>query len=222
MTLLAPNCSFCIIAGRPVFLDVSRDLYFELSAQDEQIFMALIDGEAVTSDRQKALIDRGILSVEDGRPLVPASSPAVCSSALEGFDGLAKRRWALLPEVGAILFAYRQTLKSPGGLDRLLRRFRWQKLAAGTASHTPANELTRVYELVQTFTALRPFIPINTICLLDSLSMFEFLRRRQIWATLVFGISHRPFSAHCWLQVGGTVLNDAAGYVRSRTTILTV
>ncbi|WAC49787.1 lasso peptide biosynthesis B2 protein [Asticcacaulis sp. SL142] len=176
----------------------------------------------VSKDKLNRLVDRGIISVQGGRPIIPAKSAAITGSALEGFSPVARHPWRYLPEIGAILFDFHHRLKSPGGLYHIIQRFRRQKLAANVSSPACASETGRACELARQFTGLRPGIPINTICLLDSLAMFEYLRRRNIWPTLVFGISQRPFSAHCWVQLDGTVLNDAVGYVRSRTTILTV
>jgi hypothetical protein len=38
----------------------------------------------------------------------------------------------------------------------------------------------------------------------------------------VFGVQSRPFAAHCWLQLGGVVLNDTVDHVKRYTPIMVV
>jgi len=38
----------------------------------------------------------------------------------------------------------------------------------------------------------------------------------------VFGVKLNPFSAHCWVQAGDIVLNDAIDHVTIHTPILVV
>ena len=69
------------------------------------------------------------------------------------------------------------------------------------------------------FRSARPYVPIDTCCLLDSIAMITFLAKRQLHADLVFGVTADPFSAHCWAQYGTTVLNDALGHALTYTPI---
>ena len=72
----------------------------------------------------------------------------------------------------------------------------------------------------ETFRRARLYVPIETCCLLDSLSLIDFLSRRRLPARLVFGVTSDPFAAHCWVQAGEWVLNDLVGNVIAHTPIL--
>jgi hypothetical protein len=69
----------------------------------------------------------------------------------------------------------------------------------------------------QAFDQLMPFVPFQGECLFRSRLLLAYLRTEGRDATWVFGVRTRPFQAHCWLQLGDTVLDDAAerlcGYV---------
>ncbi|NJO12382.1 MAG: lasso peptide biosynthesis B2 protein [Gammaproteobacteria bacterium] len=59
-------------------------------------------------------------------------------------------------------------------------------------------------------------------CLLDCLVCIEFLATRGYYPAWVFGVRTAPFQAHCWVQLGGLVLNDTVEHVRGFTPILVV
>nr|WP_242069275.1 lasso peptide biosynthesis B2 protein [Paenibacillus dendritiformis] len=67
------------------------------------------------------------------------------------------------------------------------------------------------------FRLARRYVPIEPLCLLDSLALLKFLAKRGLHADLIFGVTSDPFSAHCWLQSGGLVLNDTVGNANSHT-----
>jgi hypothetical protein len=50
----------------------------------------------------------------------------------------------------------------------------------------------------------------------------EFLARHGIHPVWIFGVQARPFAAHCWLQLNGTVLNDTVDHVIGYTPIMAV
>jgi hypothetical protein len=80
----------------------------------------------------------------------------------------------------------------------------------------------RCVELVNAFRRLRPMFPRGHLCLFDSLALVEFLARYDIFPDWVFGIQLSPFSAHCWIQRGTTVLNDSVGKVQHYIPMMAV
>lgn len=83
------------------------------------------------------------------------------------------------------------------------------------------NEAT-VLEAVSIFRQARPYVPIETCCLLDSVSLVQYLARRRVHARMVIGVTCDPFAAHCWVQTRDWVLNDTVGNVIAHTPIMEV
>jgi len=74
----------------------------------------------------------------------------------------------------------------------------------------------------QAFDQLMPFVPFQGQCLFRSRLLLAFLRTERRDAAWVFGVRTYPFQAHCWLQAGDTVLDDAAERVCGYVPILAV
>jgi hypothetical protein len=66
------------------------------------------------------------------------------------------------------------------------------------------------------------WLPVSGKCLVRSFLLLRFLRRSGRDAAWVFGVTTWPFSAHCWLQVGGTALDDRPERVRAFTPICAI
>lgn len=56
-------------------------------------------------------------------------------------------------------------------------------------------------------------------CLIRSTALAIMLRRRNVPAQLVLGVTASPFSAHAWVQMRDLLLNDRIEHVRSFTPI---
>jgi len=74
----------------------------------------------------------------------------------------------------------------------------------------------------QVFDQLAPFAPFQGECLFRAFLLLAYLRLERRDATWVFGVRTYPFQAHCWLQVGDTVINDAVERICGYTPILAV
>lgn len=59
-------------------------------------------------------------------------------------------------------------------------------------------------------------------CLLDSLTLIEFLAHEGLYPHLVIGVQVRPFAAHSWVQEGPFVFNGTPEYAGAYLPILTV
>jgi hypothetical protein len=111
----------------------------------------------------------------------------------------------------------------------LLRRRKVQHAIAHLQSHTRKRDdigdvdLSFARERVATFKRLRPLLfTARGACLFDSLALCVFLARYRLFPRWVFGVTTRPFEAHCWVQHHGTVFNDTPEHVGSFTPILVV
>lgn len=99
------------------------------------------------------------------------------------------------------------------------RRARPGRLAVHSGSHPsdPLQASATVYD------RLRPFaLTARDRCLHDSLSLVGFMASEGFFPHWVIGVRTRPFSAHSWVQSGGTVLNDQHEHVRRFSPILVV
>lgn len=78
-------------------------------------------------------------------------------------------------------------------------------------------------ELANVFKHLRPLLFAGRKrCQLDTLGLILFLAHYHIRSQWVFGVQTGPWSAHCWAQIGPTVLNDSVEHVLRYTPILLV
>lgn len=89
-------------------------------------------------------------------------------------------------------------------------------------SGTPPPPERHVIEEAAAFRRVRLYVPVGMRCLVDSVALARFLRRRKRNVHVVFGVAVDPFSAHCWVQAGDIVLNDTLGNVTSHTPIRVV
>jgi hypothetical protein len=103
-----------------------------------------------------------------------------------------------------------------GIIDRIQSRKRRR------CSHSDS-ELSDIYtKQVAAFRRLRSIFPREHVCLFDSLALVDFLAYSNLFPQWVFGIRLSPFSAHCWVQVGETVLNDSVEGVAHFTPIMAI
>lgn len=68
--------------------------------------------------------------------------------------------------------------------------------------------------------SLLPWIPGQGQCLYRSFLLLRLLNRTGLDATWMFGVRTWPFAAHCWLQVGDTVIDDDLDHVAGYSPIL--
>lgn len=221
---LRDGLSYCRVDGHVVFLDIPNDRYFELPTTLEATFSAYVDGSdsgASALDITKLvenhiLTDKPIVEPHDLKPVVHTPRRSTFEQGKP--DDTAD--WRVTLEVMVIVCWTQLRLKA-GRLENVIgdtisRRDR-------TASSFPGASRPAVDHIMQAadaFARARLYVPIDTCCLLDTLSLVTFLARRQLPAHVVFGVARNPFAAHCWVQSGDVVLNDTVGNVSNHTRIL--
>ncbi len=75
---------------------------------------------------------------------------------------------------------------------------------------------------VDAFTAALPWLPFEGVCLHRAFLLVRYLARKNIRADWVFGVRTWPFAAHCWVQIGDTIVADRLSRVSGFTPILVV
>lgn len=219
---LPDDLSFCRVDDRLVFLDVLHDRYFLLPASQEQAFVAWLDHPESAGTDIALLLANKVLTEASPSPGTMQTEP-VCKperSVAERFPARGAAQPAALLEVLSIVVLTRWQLK-----HRTLK----QVLGSMTRNRraSPAPQLrdcdgvsdTISFDAAGVFAQARRYVPVEPTCLLDSIALARFLSRRHQPGSLVFGVTGAPFSAHCWIQVGTTVLNDTVGNVGAYTPI---
>ncbi|NII11300.1 lasso peptide biosynthesis B2 protein [Oleiagrimonas sp. C23AA] len=213
------DLSFCTIDDHLVFLDIQNDRYFRLSPPLESALTNYLEGRPPQDNSLRKLVEQHILiNAPDDSEDVPRMEVTMpMSSAVE--DAMMHAQRASVVEVAettAIVVSTQLQLKARS-LKSILG-----KLADYRERHTsdaPMRTETQITQAVAIFRRARLYVPIDTCCLLDSLSLAKFLARRNVRAELVFGVTADPFSAHCWVQHGTVILNDALGHALAHTPI---
>jgi hypothetical protein len=86
-----------------------------------------------------------------------------------------------------------------------------------------AVDIDEVRPLVAAFVHLRPlFYTAREACLLDSLTLINFLAGYGVFPQWIFGVKTDPFYAHCWVQQSDFAFNDTPDHLKSYSPILVV
>ncbi|HEL5339969.1 TPA: lasso peptide biosynthesis B2 protein [Stenotrophomonas maltophilia] len=222
---LHEDLSFCRVDGHAIFLDLQRNRYFRLPNALERSFLSYVEGDAEHEIDVDALLARNILIPAPGcarRPFfVPIGLPA--RSAVEQVFDAARVPLGTLLDVFAIVCSTRLQLATRKLNDILTEliafRGRWASPPPAVLTEIDVEALS---DAAAIFSRARPYVPIETRCLLDSISMVKFLAKRRLSANIVFGVTGEPFSAHCWVQTGDLVLNETVGDAAALTPIRTI
>lgn len=219
---LHPDLSFCNANGQLIFLDLRQDRYFCLPPCLEQAFVdSLANGDCPDRESLARLFDLGILV-----STLPPSASLLQQSPIEA-PARSFVEGSYSPQ--KVWISSKLEVATRVGLTQLALRSRPLKdvLSATVRKREQLRELEReefrheeeLIKAARLFEHARPQIPIRTCCLLDSLSLLQFLTARRLSASLVFGVIGQPFSAHCWIQYRDAVVNDTLGNARAHTPI---
>lgn len=188
------------VAHDLVFLDTEADAYFCLGGAAE--FCRLGPGGQIDVTAQEVavqLLGAGLLSEEatPERPSMPVRPTASTHLSWQGETAVSA---AVLADAVRVTITAR----------RVFPRSSFAQLLRGPppAGSTRSDPTPALIEALAQFEQLRPWLPLDGECLLRSYHLRAFLRRRGHDALWVFGVRTWPFGAHCWLQVGETVLDE--------------
>lgn len=214
--VLHHDLSFCEVGGRLVFLDVKKDQYLRLPPPLEAALVLYLSGEPPPDLDLDALVAHNILveptaGVPGERPVAPPPT----RSAMEAARPVPRISLIQALEV-FLLVAHTQLLLKLRPFKKALQTIAGAPVASG------GRPSTHVIEDAAAFRRVRLYVPVGMRCLVDSIALARFLRRRKHRVHVVFGVAVDPFSAHCWVQADGVVLNDTLGNVTSHTPIRVV
>jgi hypothetical protein len=201
---LAPDVHACSSGELIVFLDLRRDRYFAAPARSFEL-----------DTRGRRLCALSEAGDRWGAKLV-AQDLVRDSAASSDTSTAPARRVLLLPPsiafLSALLWA-RGVVDTPLALGNALTTLRARRgpVAAGDGK-----------KLAKLFASWRPLWPRAYVCLHDTLALAWFLSARGASCDVMFGVQGRPFSAHCWAEIGGEVVNDEPEYCHAFDVILRV
>lgn len=214
------------IAGGLVFLDLKRDSYTYVAPEDAAEVLSMLSGRdiggaAPGSGSDASIVDElklaGLItSDESGRLFSPIAHHSVVNELprLIGADRPEIRAGHVWNFFRSVLLARLMLSFLPlHWVVEFVKKRRLRRTSPSAAHCAP--------QLTETYRRLRPLLfSRGDRCLLDSLSLINFLSRYHVPASWCFGVRLEPFKAHAWVQEDRTVFDDMAANVHSFTVIL--
>jgi len=239
---LAPHVYPCVTEDHVVLLDLRRSQYVGLSRDQMQTVAAKVkgwplaapaSGEPAGGDVRPStaradamfakMLAAGMLTTDpavgkEAKPLEMerAEAPLV-EDDLEAQPAVTVRH--VIRFLRASLVAALEMKWRP--IERIIAAANARK--SRRSSPATAMDVETARRAVGAFIRLRPLLfGAQDACLFDSLALVRYLSYYRIFPTCVIGVQTGPFAAHCWVQDGAVVFNDAPEYVRRYTPILAV
>lgn len=210
---LREGVTFCTAGKRHFFLDRSANRYFGLSASDEQRFCALraMDAQA-RADVPLSYALAQILCAGGNAQLIPFTPESLPRRGMEHLAPVRPRLTLVCRAAIAYLLVKRALRRR--ATSEILKALESGRRAKGTAmpDDRMLGELGAAFRRVQVWTSQDQCLPLSLACA----RMADAMGYR---VTIVFGITPRPFGAHCWVQAGDHVINDDLARVEAFTQI---
>lgn len=213
---LRDGVSWCLCAGRAVFLDLERDRFFCLSPDRDAAFRSWAQGvEPGAAPAFEQLCQSGLLVPDANGGQLPAPATLIEATCDLAIDPRGKARLGDI--AGAVLAQYRAS--------RRLRCLSLQAILAASRaprSISAGDAIARAGYLAAAFSAAGLLLRTADRCLPRAIAMRDRCHRAGIAPALVFGVRRDPFAAHCWVQLEDAVLVGDLEQVRLFTPILVV
>lgn len=210
---LRDGLHFCVSDGRTIFFDAPGDRYFALKPEWDRAFQKFSQDEKPVPEL--AELERARILIRCDGACLPIRPAAI---------DRATRDFGLKPSSPFVRYAMRSILCQLRAVV-WLRRSSFEVIINRLGTRHPANTANRAEDFVgfsQAFAATAPLRPRQRHCLASSIAYVYMVRASGMAATLVMGVSAQPFSAHCWVQSGDTVLNDRLENIRPFQPIFSV
>lgn len=218
---LNTNISFCELDGRLFFLDIQSDQYFRLSRALERSVLSYLEAPEDSSVDISGLIKHNLVpltkAVRYDESAVGIALPS--ESAIEMPSPDKRVSFDVVRDVFLMVAMMRWQLKVRRLKHVLQALSDYRNRRTSLLVHDQARLRQHLSEAAIAFNRVRPYVPIEMSCLIDSLSMVRFLAKRGLHAQLVMGVACDPFSAHAWVQHGPLVLNETIGMVQAHVPI---
>jgi hypothetical protein len=238
---LAPHVYPCVTEDHVVLLDLDRDKYVGVAREQMSALARRVRGWAQLGSVQSAegadarppstraesvfakMLAARMLTTDPmiGKEATPVEMPPASEALVEpDLDWRPRITWVDVARfllASALVSLSLRLLPLRSVMTRAMKR-----KAAGLASCGPV-DIAIARRATEAFIRMRPLLfGAQDACLYDSLVLTRFLSFYRQYPACVIGVQTGPFGAHCWVQEGGFVFNDAPEYVRRFTPILAV
>jgi Transglutaminase-like superfamily len=238
---LAPHVYPCVTEDHVVLLDLAHDKYVGVAREQvsalarrvkgwprlgiplavespelktpgtraEAVFAKMIAARMLTTDAD--------IGKEASPVVIPAASEALVEPDLDWRPPITFMDVVRFLLASALTSLAMHLLPLRSVMTRAMKRKAAGMAAFGTVDLAIARRAT------EAFIRMRPLLfAAQDACLYDSLALTRFLAFYRQYPACVIGVQTGPFGAHCWVQEGAFVFNDAPEYVRRFTPILAV
>lgn len=206
---------FCLTDRSAIFLDLAQNRYFGLTGTAELALRSIVKGDTLEPHLERALRPlqaKGL--IVDAEPAAAMAPPriALADTALAPSQGAStiRLRTAALGIRACVEAEVRLV-----GLKTMMRRRRTAKARGSKSGSASAS----IETIVAAHLGLDRLLGGADRCLTRSIALIDHLSRHGHYPDLVIGVRTGAFSAHCWVQAGTSVLNDAVDRVRLFTPI---
>lgn len=209
-----PRLTYCRVGDRVVFLDIAADRYFCLPSRLDQFFQRRVAGCSDADSHMVAALRRaGVVDDAGAIRAVPCPGLPVAEDALSP-----SQRTRSLIKVAFAQSRVQARLRS-WSFERVIAHERQRHRSSKPLDRRMADELSMLYAAFQ---ALAGWFGEADRCLARSIAFRALAFQRGFAPTLVLGVKLDPFAAHCWVQSGTRIDNDAIERTRLYTPILTI
>lgn len=234
---LQSHVYMCQTNGHFVFLDLKKDEYTGLDRSQTHILEDYFCGARSYYDSEKrealretnaigvllkSLTDGGLLTTEPTGGKPPASTsitqptaPLLSDDASSTFSLKSTDVWSffLATAHASVVLRWRSIESIVSQVQSRKRRH---------LGKSESFDFDKARRLVAMFNALRVFYGREYLCLFDSLALINFLSHYNVYPSWVYGVTAEPFQAHCWVQEGDYVFNEAVEIATNYTPIMAV
>jgi hypothetical protein len=213
---LVNDVYWCEPSGAVIFLDLKRDRYIGLEPENLAAFRRLIDPDlppdAQTEALGRQLVEEGLLvtnaNAAHGKIPSATACPPIAAALIDLGDTSHVRIRPIHVARFALACARAAYLRRCSALHAIVQRIRERRARYHGGMRTPRR--TELRDLVARFRRLRPLAySAPDHCVLDALTLIEFLALFGHFPNWTLGVMTQPFGAHCWVQHGEIVLSDS-------------
>jgi hypothetical protein len=211
------NIAFGVSCGRTIFLDLQRNRYFGLGASLDAAFQQIVETDSLD------VADPAVLARLERAGVIVAGHPDPFHSAHQPPQKVMRELQVDKSGVEPALVASCIWAQCCSLLSMRRKSMAWlpswleDRRLEITDTDGPPNGWQAI---ASAFAATMPVRPRADNCLPTSIAFLSVGLARRLDAKLVFGVHAAPFTAHCWVQAGDTVLNDRLENVSTFTPIL--